>query len=221
MIELDLLELFQQTQSWALVILSAAITVITCFGGIWFSHILSKQKTSKIAKAAEKNLKTATKRNEKIVKTLRRVLQEFECDRAYVYEFHNGTFYSSGLPMEKFSCTYEAVREGISSESQKHIEYKMSNYSEYIYKIVHQGLVKIDDIDVYGFRENDCPLFKNLMKSKGVKSIINVALKNPYDQTVGFLGIDFVSNKKTLSNEQLNVLQNFARTLIGYVEMEK
>lgn len=217
MIELDLLELFTQTQSWTLVFLSVIVTVGTCFGGIWFTHFLSKKSYSKKAKNAEKLLKVVTQRNERIVKTLKDIVAELDVDRAYIYEFHNGSFYTSGLPMEKFSCTYEVVREGISAECPHHIEYKMSNYSEYIYKIVHKGIVEIDNVEEY----TEEPLLRNLLTSKGVKSMVNVALKNPYDQTIGFLGVDFVTHTKSLNKREVNDLQNFARILLGYVEMEK
>ena len=116
-------------------------------------------------------------------------MEEMNADRAYIFQFHNGSYYISGRSQQKFSCTHETVAKGISRESEFSQNYIISNYHTYIDDLVNGGefcFTNPDDVDDHAFA--------TLMRSKGIKSIYNIPIKTLNGQIIGILGVDYVKD---------------------------
>jgi hypothetical protein len=50
--------------------------------------------------------------------TLTELMVQTKADRAFVVQFHNGTYYINKANQMKMSCTHEIVKEGISREQE-------------------------------------------------------------------------------------------------------
>jgi len=184
----------------------AAVTVVTTFGGMWLKRKwFNKSQQCKLEKAASKN--------SEIIKLLKAILTDFDADRAYVFEFHNGDYFFSGMPMQKFTCTYEVVADGVSAECHNPGEYRMSNYNDYIGAIIHDRDYFVEEVD----KMDSDALLKSLLTKKGVKSLYNVPIRKFSGKTVGFIGVDFVKNKKILETETVNSLRSAAKLITGYI----
>lgn len=187
-------------------LLVALITVVTTFGGLW----LRKRWTDK---GHQKELEMSSFRNAEIIKVLKALLSDFDADRAYVFEFHNGSYFSSGMPMQKFTCTYETVSDGVSSECHNPGEYRMSNYNEYISAMIHERDYVIESVEKMGFDA----LLKSLLTKKGVKSLYNIPIRTFSGRTIGFLGLDYVKDERVLLEKEVNSLRAAAKLITGYI----
>lgn len=184
----------------------ATITVVTTFGGLWLKKRWSD-------KGHQKELEIATFRNSEIIKVLRGLLSDFDADRAYVFEFHNGNYFSSGNPMQKFTCSYEVVDDGVSAECHNPGEYRMSNYNDYIKSMIHERDYVIKSVEKM---TNDA-LLKSLLTKKGVKSLYNIPIRTFSGRTIGFLGLDYVKEERTLLDKEVNLLRAAAKLITGYI----
>ena len=115
--------------------------------------------------------------------------------------------------MQKFTCTYEVVSDGVTAECHNPGEYRMSNYNDYISTIIHERDYIIEDVQSM---DNDA-LLKALLTKKGVKSLYNIPIKTFSGRTVGFIGLDYVKEKKTLTCEQINCMRSAAKVVTGYI----
>lgn len=69
----------------------------------------------------------------KLIQTiLQHQLDEYGCQRAFILQRHNGGKYGTGKSMTKFSTTFEALEEGVSTEFKEYQNLPMSLYSNFI-----------------------------------------------------------------------------------------
>lgn len=197
---------------WEVIVycLAAVASSVATLGAVYLRHKLNKD--SKCG-AIEKE----SKHNENVYTALNYTMEEMGADRAYVMEFHNGIHYFSGRSQQKFSCSYEIVEEGISSESQTSQDHKVSNYHKYIKELVDKEKFCYKDIEIL-----DDHIFLNLLKHKGVKGIYNVPIKTLNGKMIGILGVDYVRpiNGSFLkeSNEDVQIfMKRQARVIAGYL----
>lgn len=184
----------------------AVATLISTFGGMWL------QKKWK-GKSKDRELILAANRNAEIIQVLKSLRDDFKADRAYVFEFHNGSYFSSGSPMQKFTCTYEVVADGVSAECHNPGEYRMSNYNDYISAIINNRDYIVEDVR----KLKSDALLKSLLTQKGVCSLYNIPIRTFSGKTVGFIGLDYVKSTKVLSEKDINTLRSAAKMVIGYI----
>jgi len=184
----------------------ALVTFISTFGGLYLKTRFQK-------KSCDAAFRKTINRNSEIIFALKKLCKDLSADRVYIYEFHNGNYFSTGWPMQKFTCTYEYVRDGISSECENPGEYRISNYNEYIEQMVNNK--KFAVTDVANMKDN--ALLKNLLTTKGVKSMYNFPIMTLSDRTVGFLGVDFVSAPRSINEEQEKKIISSVKRISGYI----
>ena len=166
-------------------------------------------------------LVSETIQNANVYTALQFTLEELGADRAYILEFHNGEKYFSGRGQQKFSCSYEVVRHGISAESSNSQNHRISNYHTYISELVKEGDYSYSDISAI----SDVS-FVQLLQHKGVEAISNVPLKTLNGKIIGILGVDYVKSspkckeigfdiKCTENNKEF--LKKQAKIITGYL----
>lgn len=206
-------------------IIASMITALATLSSVLIGHrFFKKRNESSCSVDCKDPVIKDTLQSRNVYKALEYLLSEFNSDRVYVIEFHNGNHYLSGRGQQKFSCTHEIVTEGTSRECIEFQEYKVSNYHTYISQL-------IDDGQFFSFNcENlNDHAFSSLLHSKGVKSILNVPIKTLNGNIIGILGLDYVKNpinkdslkqkfnKDNLDQEILKFLKSQARIIGGYL----
>jgi hypothetical protein len=171
-------------------------------------------------------LLTTHEHSENIYTALNFVMNEMSSDRAYVFQFHNGSYYLSGRSQQKFSCTHETVSKGISREAELSQNYVVSNYHSYIDELVNEGKFSFTDPD-----EVTDHAFSALMKAKGIKSVYNIPIKTLNGQIIGILGVDYIkecvkdntigfcndAQAKAFGEETRTFMRRQARIISGYL----
>jgi len=184
-------------------ILAALISALATFGAIWLKHYLYEKK---------QDISSHNRSNENIYSSLQEILKEFGADRAYIYEFHNGEHFFSGQPQKKFSCSYEWTGEGVSSESNRSQNYRVTNFHKYISRLISDGEFFRGDVEL--IRDFS---FRALLQEKGVESLYNIVLKSANGKHIGFVGIDYVKSKKNLNDAEKRELRVWARQIGAYL----
>lgn len=184
-------------------VFAAVISAITTLAAVWLRHYLYEKK---------QDVSSNNRSHENIYANLQKIVDEFGADRAYIYEFHNGERFFSGQPQKKFSCTYEWTGEGISAESNRSQNYRVTNFHRYINTLISDG--KFFRTNVESIRDFS---FRALLQDKGVKSLYNVPICSMNGRHIGFLGIDYVKEKTPLNDELQKELIAKAREIGAYL----
>ena len=185
-------------------LITAFCTSAATLGAVWLRHKLTCEDHCKV-------LEKEMKQNGNVYTALQYTLDETGADRAYVLEFHNGEHYFSGRGQQKFSCTYEVVRQGISAEAAASQNYRVSNFHHYINTLVQNDVFAHSDLDTM-----DDYAFAKLLEHKGVQSIYNVTLKTLNGKVIGIIGVDYVRQKAPAG--KIGFHQNPAGTLTDFLK---
>lgn len=196
-------------------LLASIITLSSTLLGFWIKNKIGNSQESP-QKRAQRQMELLTSKNEEIYVFLNAFKQKLSADRVYIFEFSNGNYFSSGLPISKFTCTYESVSEGITTECHNPGEYRVSNFNEYIKEMIEGKPYVLEDISL-------CQkvLLKELLIKKGVKSIYNFPIKDIHDHVIGFFGVDYVKQYHKLPQEEIKECYEAAQKLSGYLKIEK
>jgi len=145
------------------------------------------------------------------------IRREFEADRVWIIQFHNGgNFYPSGNSIQKFSVFYESLNAGIGSLSNVFSNIPSSLYSKTFNHLLNSedGGISINDYDNenltgYGWR--------NSSEYTGNKSTYLIPLFSFDDKFIGVLGIDYVLSKYRLTKDEWVSAKNHSLKLSGYL----
>jgi hypothetical protein len=193
----------------AAIILASLISALGGVLAVWLKNKIEYRKKN--------SLESSTVSGTNVYRALEYIQSQSGCARAYVFEFHNGEHFFSGRGQQKFSCTYEHVRAGVSSESNNSQGHRISNYNKYIHSTVSDGKFCYLDVE-----EIEDEAFKCLLRSRGVKSLYNVPIKTLQGKVIGILGVDYlVSPEAFFFGEEHSCPEKFmrrqARIISGYL----
>ena len=158
-------------------------------------------------------LTDALQTSEKVVEKLDFIKMEFEADRVWVTQFHNGGhFYPTGKSIAKFSLIYETVNVGVGSIQNNFQNIPVNLFSKSINHLLEYDIIEIPDfkdetISTYGL--------KYIAEDTGCKSGYIFAIKNFEGKFIGSLGLDFTRKKTKLTSEDVHQLFNYATAIAG------
>ena len=189
-------------------LLASLITALATLGSVWLGRkYMAKKDKNCIIKE--------TLQNTNVYTALSFLVGEMGADRAYIMEFHNGEHYFSGRGQQKFSCTYEAVEQGISVECENSQNHRVSNYHVYIKELIDNGCFVYTDLARVEDRS-----FLKMIQDKGVSAIYNVPIKTLNGKIIGILGIDYVKSTPPddlMTDCKFRFMRAQARILGGYL----
>lgn len=143
-----------------------------------------------------------------------KVLQDaIHADRIWVTQFHNGGhFYASGMSIKKFSIFYEVVSPGTSLIQQQFQNTPTSFFSRSLMEIYENDELEVSDMEdteitTYGLRDT--------AKDTGCKSLFMVCLKTPSGKFHGSLGVEFVKEARSFTEEEKEEIRTAAAYISG------
>jgi len=171
-------------------IMVALITAV--FGPVaveWAKNYFGKKKE-------EKNpVDEAIEINNLVDEQLEVIMDELNCDRVWVVQFHNGGhFYPTGKSIQKFSMFYEKVAPGLQASQQAFQNVPVSLFPKAMSELYKVGEIAVPDItgETYGLQSAAEPY--------GAQSYYLIALDDLHDRFIGVLCVDF-QQKYKLSKE--------------------
>ena len=158
-------------------------------------------------------VKETLKVSELVTSKLEHIKEEFNPDRVWITQFHNGGhFYPTGKSMAKFSIIYEVVNSGVQSVQQNFQNIPVNLFSKSINQLLINDIIEISDykdetIATYGL--------KYVAEETGCKSGYLFSIKTIDGKFIGTLGLDYTKRKTKLDMESINHLSVHAATLGG------
>jgi hypothetical protein len=148
---------------------------------------------------------------------LEEIREEFNSDRAWISQFHNGgNFYPTGKSIQKFSIFYEVAKKGVSS-----ISHTFNNIPCSLYPKAFDHMLNDEQKGIFVPDYNDSKVatygLKGAAESVGTKSSYVIPLFTLDNKFIGSLGIDYVSKKKRITKDQWEHLQIKASRIAGYL----
>jgi hypothetical protein len=143
--------------------------------------------------------------DEKIYTQLELIMDELNCDRICIAQFHNGGhFYPTGKSIKKFSIFYERTTEKTSS-----IKEIFQNIPVSLFPKVFSILYKQGEINIPSCKENtvDCGLFPVSGKNYKTKSFYMLTVKDLNDNFVGTLAVSYYGKEHKLTLEEWILLR--------------
>lgn len=174
---------------------------------MFLKHYLSSKK--KKPDLVHETLKVSELVNSKI----EHIKEEFNADRVWVTQFHNGgNFYPTGKSMAKFSVIYETVHPGVNSIQSNFHNIPVNLFSKSINELLQNDVIEIPD-----FKDEKISTFglKYIAEENGCKSGYLFAIKTIDGRFIGTLGLDYTKKKTNLDMESINHLQVHASSLGG------
>jgi hypothetical protein len=194
-------------ENWVELTIAFITGILGPLSVIFLKNFLDKRKQ-------KPDMVTDTLRVSELINSrIEHIKDEFNADRVWVTQFHNGgNFYPTGKSMAKFSIIYETVGPGISSVQSNFYNIPVNLFSKSINQLYRNDVIEIPDykdesIATYGL--------KYIAEDTGCKSGYLFAIKTIDDKFIGTLGVDFTKRKTKLDMESINHLQVHATSLGG------
>lgn len=174
---------------------------------IYIKHLLGKKK--KKPDMVMDTLRVSELINSKI----EHIKEEFDADRVWVSQFHNGgNFYPTGKSMAKFSIMYETV-----GQYGQSVQTNFKNIPVNLFSKSINELLNNDSIEIPDYTDEKIPTFglKYVAEETGCKSSYLFAIKTIEDRFIGILSVDYTRDKKSLTSEEIIHLQVHASSIGG------
>jgi hypothetical protein len=172
----------------------------------WLSH-----KERKITEEKEM-IPRLVKRDIGVYRDLTELLVAVGADRAFVMQFHNGTYYVNKGNQMKMSCTHEIVREGISREQEDMQDILLSRFPSTVNDLLSSPYTSVSTKDQSYF-------FAQMLKNQGVNRCIMAVIKDG-EIVEGFLGVSFLADENVNEEEVGKLVIDYSQR-IGYTLRKK
>jgi hypothetical protein len=147
--------------------------------------------------------------NSLVDEQLQILLEELECDRVWIAQFHNGgNFYPTGKSIQKFSMFYEKV-----SHDTPPIQHTFQSIPCSLFPQALSQIYKFGELSISEYSEgNEMYGLEAISKSYGTKSFYMFGLYSLDNHLIGVMSIAFNNQHKLTKNEWI-----FIRQKIGVI----
>lgn len=176
------------------------LTVVTALITAIFGPIIVEWVKSKFFKPNKDALGESIDTDEKIDHQLEILMNELNCDRMCISQFHNGGhFYPTGKSIKKFSIFYERTTGKTAS-----IKDIFQNIPVSLFPKAFSILYRDGEIIIPNTNENtiDCGLFQVNGKSYKTKSFYVFSIKDINNNFIGSLTISYYGKKHSFTQEE-------------------
>ena len=174
---------------------SVIVTFITgVFGPIIVLYVKSLIEKKKPSDMVQDTLRVS----ELVTNKIEHIKDEFEADRVWITQFHNGGhFYPTGKSIQKFSTFYEKMNPDVSAIQHIFQQIPVSLFPKALSKLYKDGELAIVN---YNTDENyDLSMFA---KDYGTKSFYMIAVDDLDGHFIGVMGIAFNDKEHKLSKDE-------------------
>ena len=181
----------------ATTIIVALITAV--FGPValeWVKTYFSKKKEQ------TNPVDEAIHMNSLVDEQLEVIMDELNCDRVWVSQFHNGGhFYPTGKSIQKFSMFYEKVAPNSQAAQQNFQNVPVSLFPKAMSELYKNGEIAVPDTtdETYGLGA--------VAEPYGAQSYYLIALDDLHDRFIGVLCVDFQQKHKLTKEEWIFIRQ--------------
>lgn len=155
-----------------------------------------------------KTIKDSIEIGNKIDQILDNLMEETGADRAYVFQFHNGSYFYTGNSIDKMTNTHEKVGKGVSHEQLKYRDVGTAPFRFLVEQIIKARIYTCNDTsDINHYNT------KLMMLDRGSKAFSIKVMFDSRKRPVGFIGIDFVKSKEIITKVVENKVDSASESI--------
>ena len=193
------------------ILITGIFSVIVALGSIWLKHYLDSKKKS----VEEANYEIISQKDVDSMLEVQEFLDQFRqkwvLDRVGIFQFHNGGKFFHGVPMKKYSQTFESVSPGIA---------KAKEHNQNVFVTEHPSLMKnLSEQDFFYVNAEDPVLdyIRGKVTEEGILQIISSPVRTLSGQLIGFVQLHTVKHKIEINEELEDEVFELVSTLSGYL----
>jgi hypothetical protein len=185
--------------SMTVTVITALITAI--LGPIFVEWAKVKLNSKKRSDILGESINT----DEKVDHQLELLMEELQCDRICISQFHNGGhFYPTGKSIKKFSIFYEQTTDHAASIKETFQNIPVSLFPKVFSTLYKDGEINIPTTKLH---HSECGLFPVEGKDYKTKSFYMLSIKDLNDDFVGALTLSYYKNVHDLTLEEWILLR--------------
>lgn len=177
---------------------------------VHYAKELAEKKKKKSDPLAE-----SLKVNQMINEKLEEIKQDFDSDRIWLLQFHNGGhFYPTGKSIQKFSMVYELLKPSVVPCQSQFQNIPVSLFSTAINHLSEGNTLAISNT------EEDESKFEGITSvvfGAGVKSTYLFPIFNIKGEFIGIVGLDYVDHLKDFSPDDIKSINLEVSTIGGVI----
>ena len=181
------------------------------FGTVWLKHYLDNKKKA----TDEENYERISQQDIDSMLEVQEFLEDFRekwgFDRVGIFQFHNGGKFFHGIPMKKYSQTFESVSHGVS---------KSKEHNQGVFVTEHPSLMKhLSEKEFFNVDAEDPVLdyIRGRVTEEGILQIFSSPIRSLSGQLIGFIQLHTVKHKVEMTDELIVEIIDLANNLSGYL----
>lgn len=193
------------------IIVTGIFSVVVAFGTVWLKHYLDNKKKA----TDEENYERISQQDIDSMLEVQEFLEDFrekwEFDRVGIFQFHNGGKFFHGIPMKKYSQTFESVSHGVS---------KSKEHNQGVFVTEHPSLMKHLSEKEFFHVDADDPVLdyiRGRVTEEGILQIFSSPIRSLSGQLIGFIQLHTVKHKVDMTDELIVEIIDLANNLSGYL----
>jgi len=196
-------------------ITSIASVIVALIGAGYFKRYTDRQKET----FSKSKLMEQIRKDEIVHLALRDLRRKYNCDRIYIWQFHNGGNFYTSAPMQKTSVTYERCSDGLERKSERFQNTIISTITSYIKDVLN--------LEMFYYEVKDMPdiAIRSVCQSYGSQSHAGAPIYDDKEHLVGILSMDWVFSEipeEFITEEDFNThmideLSKEAKSLANYI----
>lgn len=132
------------------------------------------------------------------------IMEELNCDRIWLAQFHNGGhFYPTGKSIQKFSFFHEKTAPNIPNIQHTFQNIPVSLFTQVLSKIYENGELEILNTEI----EEDTFGIAALSSQFQTKSMCIVGLYSLSNNLIGVMGVSFIDERNLLTEDWIKIRQ--------------
>lgn len=193
------------------IIITGLFSVTVAFGTVWIKHFLdAKKKTSD-----EENYERISQHDIDSMLEVQEFLESFrvewELDRVGIFQFHNGGKFFHGIPMKKYSQTFEVVSHGVS---------KSKEHNQSVFVTEHPSLMKHLSEKEFFYIDAEDPVLdyiRGRVTEDGILQIFSSPIRSLSGQLIGFVQLHTVKDRIDVTEDFKENILDLVCNLSGYL----
>jgi len=180
-------------------------------GTVWLKHYLEMRKTVKDQESYERISSADVDSMVEVQEYLNSFREKWNLDRIGVFQFHNGGKFFHGVPMKKYSQTFESTSPGIS---------RTKEYNQNVFVTEHPSLIKhLNEKEMFCVDSEDPVLdyIREKVHKEGILQIISSPIRCLSGQLIGFIQVHTVKERIKECPELTDDLLDLVSHLSGYI----
>lgn len=193
------------------IVVTGVFSLMVALGSVWLKHSLDVKKKASDDENYERISQQDVDTMLEIQSFIDNFREKWDLDRVGIFQFHNGGKFFHGVPMKKYSQTFESVANGVS---------KSKEHNQSVFVTEHPSLIKHLSEGDFFYVEADDPVLdyiRGKVTEEGILQVISSPIRTLSGQLIGFVQLHTVKKKIKINKELEGNVHDLVTNISGYL----